>query len=127
MTEYEAYSYLQLTLISCVNQFDTAQDVTFYTYYITAVKNNRPRYCADNIGIMIYPKGKKPYLIGTSKRKDSWPGYGKIVQQNRSRLPLPPGTAPGKEAHGTWTRYRQTSKNAYSETLFRFFFRAALP
>ena len=52
MTEYEAYSYLQLTLISCVNQFDTTQDVTFYTYYITAVKNNRPRYCADSIGAL---------------------------------------------------------------------------
>lgn len=50
MTEDEAYSHLQMTLISCVNGFDSTQDVNFYTYYTTAVKNNRPRYCADNIG-----------------------------------------------------------------------------
>ena len=52
MTEDEAYSYLQITLINCVNGFDPKQDVNFYTYYTAAVKNNRPRYCADSIGAL---------------------------------------------------------------------------
>ena len=43
----------------------------------------------DQDAIMIYPFDEKthtkskPYLIGTSKRKEAYPGYGKIVQLNK--------------------------------------------
>lgn len=36
----------------------------------------------DQDAIMCYPLGKKPYLVGTSKRSNAWPGYGKTVQLN---------------------------------------------
>lgn len=43
----------------------------------------------DQDAIMIYPFDEKthtkskPYLIGTSKRKEAYPGYGKTVQLNK--------------------------------------------
>ena len=65
----------------------------------------------DQDAIMIYPKGKKPYLIGTSKRKDSWPGYGKIVQQNKVEF--------GKEAQAM-TRVNGRPYHASTNSYFNY-------
>ena len=65
----------------------------------------------DQDAIMVYPKGKKPYLIGTSKRKDSWPGYGKIVQQNKIEF--------GKEAKAM-TRVNGRPYHASIDSYFNY-------
>ena len=50
-------------------------------------------------------------MIGTSKRKDSWPGYGKIVQQNKVEF--------GKEAQ-TMTRVNDRPYHASTNSYFNY-------
>ena len=106
---------------SWVNNYGTPQahenkELTYFvvnssnsTSFIEDMKKLGEKF--DQDAIMVYPKGKNPYLIGTSKRKDSYPGYGKIIQQNKVEF--------GKEAKAM-TRVNGRPYHATIDSYFNY-------